>query len=38
LRAAARKTAVERYDLRRICLPKQIAWLEGQNPQAPVTK
>jgi glycosyltransferase involved in cell wall biosynthesis len=29
LRLAARKTAVERYDLQTICLPRQIALIEG---------
>lgn len=30
LGAAARQTIVEGYDLRRICLPKLIAWVEAQ--------
>ena len=29
LRAAARRTAVERYDLRRVCLPAGLAMLDG---------
>lgn len=29
LRAAARATVLERYDLRRLCLPRQIALIEG---------
>ncbi len=38
LRAAARATVVERYDLRRICLPKQIAWLESLKPATVAAK
>lgn len=39
LREAARATVVDQYDLRRICLPKQIAWLEGfKSADAAMTK
>ena len=37
LRAAARQTAVEKYDLRRVCLPKQIALLEALASGAALT-
>ena len=41
LRARARETVVERYDLRRICLPAQLRLLEtlnrGQVRNSPVT-
>lgn len=30
LRAAARQTVLDRYDLRRICLPRMVAMVEGQ--------
>ncbi len=29
LRVAARKTAIARYDLRRVCLPRMVAFVEG---------
>jgi glycosyltransferase involved in cell wall biosynthesis len=29
MRSTARKTVLDRYDLKTICLPKQIALLEG---------
>ena len=32
LGAAARATIVEGYDLRRVCLPRLVAWVEGQAP------
>ena len=32
LRVAARQTAVTRYDLRRICLPRMVAFVEGFAP------
>ena len=33
LRVQARRTAVERYDLSRVCLPKMIALVEGLGPK-----
>lgn len=33
-RAAARQTIVQDYDLRRVCLPRQIDWVEGFAPKA----
>lgn len=32
LRAAARETVVDRYDLRRVCLPQLVDWVEGFAP------
>lgn len=39
LRAAARQTALQRYDLRTICLPQMVAYVEsfGPNPTPPRT-
>lgn len=34
LRAAARATIVDRYDLRRICLPRMVDFVEGHGPAA----
>ncbi len=33
LRRAARETAVSRYDLRTVCLPRLVAWVEGAERQ-----
>jgi glycosyltransferase involved in cell wall biosynthesis len=37
LRARARQTIVERYDLRRVCLPAQLRLLRGQVRNSPVS-
>lgn len=34
LRRAARQTAVDRYDLRNLCLPRLVDWVEGFAPSA----
>jgi len=33
IRAAARRTAIDRYDLRRICLPRMVDFVERQRPR-----
>ena len=34
MRAAARRTALERYDLRSVCLPRMVAFVEGFGPRS----
>ena len=34
LRQAARKTVLERYDLKSVCLPRMVDWVEGFGPKA----
>ena len=36
LRARARETALNRYDMRKICLPKMVEYVESLGPKAAV--